>query len=255
MQSPGDPLCGVCIGDFADPSNTVSGVSVSGFTVTGFAFGIFVFAADQTSVRSNQLVDNAEYGVFANSSTNTTIVGDTATGSAEAGFYIGDSPNANATVSGNESSGALFGVFVRHAEGGTITSNRLHDNCVGVVVLADAPGPAGDFDISTTASATTRSSATEEPPVVSGVGVAGRRERRHHLEQQHRGQPSGRASRPHRRRDRHRRFRWTEPVDNTIENNVIVRNAPDIVLGPEAEATTVVTNNICQTSQPSGLCD
>ena len=81
LQSPGDPLCGVCVGDFSDPSNTVTGVSVSGFTVTGFEFGIFVFAADQTSIRNNVLEDNAEYGVFANSSTNTTIVGNTATGS------------------------------------------------------------------------------------------------------------------------------------------------------------------------------
>ena len=99
-------------------------------------------------------------------------MGNTATGSAEAGFYVGDSPDANAKVSGNEASGALFGVFVRHAEGGSITSNRLHDNCVGVVVLADAPGPAGNFDISNNRISHNTKLCDEEPPAVSGVGVA-----------------------------------------------------------------------------------
>ena len=159
-------------------------------------------------------------------------------------------------MSGNEASGALFGVFVRHAEGGTITSNRLHDNCVGVVVLADAPGPAGDFDISNNRISHNTKFCDEEPPVVSGVGVAliGAHDvtiSNNNIVDNLPGGPAditggvivigG--------------FGGTEPVDNTIENNVIVRNAPDIVLGPEAEATTVVTNNICQTSQPSGLCD
>ena len=50
-------------------------------------------------------------------------------------------------------------------------------------------------------------------------------------------------------------FGGTVPLNNTITNNVIRNNAPDIVLGPEAESTTVVGNNSCETSQPSGLCD
>ena len=233
----------------------MTGVSVSGFTVTGFEFGIFVFAADQTSIRNNVLEDNAEYGVFVNSSTNTTIVGNMASGSAEAGFYVGDSPNANAKVSGNEASGALFGVFVRHAEGGTITSNRLHDNCVGVVVLADAPGPAGSFDISNNHINHNTKLCDEEPPAVSGVGVIliGAHDvtiSNNNIRDNLPGGPAditggvivigG--------------FENTEPVDNSITNNVIRNNAPDIVLGPEAIDTTVVSNNSCQTSQPSGLC-
>lgn len=70
-----------------------------------------------------------------------------ASGSDEAGFYIGDSPAADATLIGNDSSGNLFGVLIRNALHGKALGNSIHGNCAGVAVLADLPGPAGLFHL------------------------------------------------------------------------------------------------------------
>ena len=72
----------------------------------------------------------------------TTFQGNTAADNAEAGFYVGDSPEAHAQVSGNEAWGNEFGLFFRSASNGEATSNVADGNCLGVLVLADAPGPA-----------------------------------------------------------------------------------------------------------------
>src|SRR5262249_49741658 len=127
---PGDD--GICIaGDFtADPSTGsitvnqyVTGVSITGLTVAGFAGSrIIQIGGSGTWFVGNSALSNGEYGIAAFDSTGTTEQLNRATNSSEAGFYIGDSPQANATLVGNVSSGNLFGFFIRDAQHGTLVA-------------------------------------------------------------------------------------------------------------------------------------
>ena len=124
---------------------------------------------------NNVALGNTGYGFFANTSTGTTFTNDVASGGGEAGFYVGDSPDANASLKNVESFDNLFGIFIRDAQGVKLSGVDSHDNCVGMLVLADAPGPAGDVDgARTVPSATTRRRVREtkrKNPPLSGLGV------------------------------------------------------------------------------------
>src|SRR5205085_2068127 len=85
-----------------------------------------------------------------------------------------DSPDADATLIGNESFDNLFGVLIRNALHGNVVRNSLHGNCDGLAVLADLPGPAGLFHLSgNQVSDNTKACAAGEdiPFPLSGVGV------------------------------------------------------------------------------------
>jgi hypothetical protein len=168
--------------DFSGPTpvinHIVTGVSISGFTIDGQGtqgIGVFVFGASNTSLTNDVAINNFDYGFFANTSSGTTEANDSASGGGEAGFYIGDSPDANARLSKLDSFGNEFGIFVRDAEGVTLNNVNAHDNCIGVFVLADAPGPSGNvsahashFDHNTKACPPITD---ENFPPVSGIGV------------------------------------------------------------------------------------
>ena len=63
-------------------------------------------------------------------------------------------------------------MFIRDADGVTLTGNNLHGNCIGALVLADAPGPAGDVRATGNLARnnTKACPASDEGPAVSGVG-------------------------------------------------------------------------------------
>ena len=171
---------GICIlgdvdFDTGKVNEYVKGVSISGFTVKNFRNeGIFAVGARDATFTDNRLINNGEYGAFALASTGTKIISNVARGSDEAGIYVGSSPHANAKVVGNDTYGNFLGVFIRDALGGTITGNRVHNNCLGVLFLADAPGPSGNFEVKGNwVRDNTRSCpATDEAPPISGVGIS-----------------------------------------------------------------------------------
>jgi parallel beta-helix repeat protein len=171
---------GICVlGDVnfnnGEVNRYVKNVSISGFTVKNFRNeGVFAVGARDAAFMDNRLVGNGEYGIFALFSTGTKIFSNVARGSDEAGIYVGGSPHANAKVLGNETYGNLFGIFVPDALGGTIAGNRVHNNCLGVMFLADATGPSGNFEVKgNQVRDNTRSCpATEETPPISGVGIS-----------------------------------------------------------------------------------
>src|SRR3712207_4232497 len=143
-----------------DVSDYVEGVTITGFTLRNFAgFGIVALGARNAEFANNRAFDNGEYGIAAFASTGTRVISNTTGNDGEAGIYIGDSPRANATVAGNDTYGNLFGIFIRDALGGSISDNNVHNNCVGMLFLADAPGPAGNFEVGVTRYATTRARA------------------------------------------------------------------------------------------------
>lgn len=168
---------GICVFGHLDGEfnliSPVTGVSVTGFTVRGFpSQGIFVVGAANTKVQNNTLANNGAYGVFANTSTNTTIVSNTASGSGEAGIYVGDSPFANAVIKSNTVFGNGFGIFIRSASHGAVTSNNAHDNCLGMLFL-EAPNSSDSWAVSANQvdHNTQSCPAGDDAPPISGGGI------------------------------------------------------------------------------------
>jgi hypothetical protein len=95
-------------------------------------------------------------------------------GSDDAGLYMGDSPHADATVTANETYDSFLGILVRNARHGKIAGNQVHNNSLGMLFLADAPGPAGVFDVrgNKVVNNTRACPAFEGAPPLSGVGIA-----------------------------------------------------------------------------------
>ncbi len=275
-QTPGPNLCpefgspptavdGFCVTGNVDfdtgvVSSYVEGVTIRGFQISDFpASGIVAFGAKGAVFEENRAVDNAEYGIAAFYSTGTQVLGNQTERSGEAGIYIGDSPEARALVDGNLSRGNFIGIFVRDAQLGTIRNNRSTGNCVGVIFLADSPGPAGRMTVAkNTISKNTKACAASEDgetPAVSGLGVAllganGVTIKKNTILDNKpagptafqggvfigKGDPNG-----------------TAPENNLVAGNRIQRNQPDL-FWDKSGTGNVFRNNRCDTSRPRGLC-
>jgi parallel beta-helix repeat protein len=257
---------GICVlGDVDFHTGKVSGyvqnVSVIGFTTRNFKdFGIVAFGAQDARFMKNRAFDNGEYGITAFSSSGTKIIANLTSGSGEAGIYVGDSPHADATVAANETYNNLFGILVRNALHGKITANQVHNNCDGMLFLADAPGPAGVFDVMDNKvwNNTRACPATEETPPISGIGIAllGARGVQINGNQIIHNVPSGPTKPPF-----HSggvvvvsSFKGTLPTNNTVTGNTILRNKPDILWDKSGSGNRLKPNN-CKTSKPGRLCE
>jgi parallel beta-helix repeat protein len=235
----------------------VKNVSVSGLRVKNFRNeGVFAVGARDATFIGNRLIGNGEYGAFALFSTGTRILSNVARGSDEAGIYVGGSPHANAKVLGNETSGNLFGIFVRDALGGTIAGNRVHNNCLGVLFLADAPGPSGNFVVrgNQVRDNTRACPETDETPPVSGVGISlfgarGVEVTGNHITGNVPSGPSifsGGVVVV-------RGFGGTAPRNNSVVANDFGHNRPDISWDGSGSGNHFAKNK-CDTSVPKRLC-
>jgi nitrous oxidase accessory protein NosD len=236
----------------------VSNVTIIGFKISGFSdSGIVALGAHNAKFTNDVALNNGSYGITAFSSTDTQMSFNRASGSGEAGFYIGDSPMADAHVFGNKSTNSLFGLLVRNAEHASVTGNRFHNNCVGMVVLADAPGPAGNVNIvgNRITNNTKACAAGEDVPFpLSGVGIGlvGAHDVLIRSNWITGNTPSAATQ-----------FQGgvlivsgmggTAPMNNTVRHNVIRNNDPDVFWDGTGTGN-VVTHNLCHTSTPSSLC-
>jgi len=259
--TPGD-VNGFCVlGDVDFDTGVVNrevkNVTIEGFTIRGFSdSGIVAFGAHNATFAWNVAEDNDEYGITAFASTGTRMLFNRASDAGEAGFYIGDSPNAGAKLVGNESFNSLFGVLIRNAEHGSVFHNSFHGNCVGIVVLADAPGPAGSFRIKGNhiKNNTKACPAGEDNDVpLSGIGIAlvGSNDVKVKGNLITGNTPSGETA-----------FSGgvvvvsgdaTAPSNNTVKGNVILKNSTDIFWDGTGTGNTF-KKNLCKTSDPAGLC-
>jgi parallel beta-helix repeat protein len=252
---------GVCIAGTIDfetfeVTDYVSKVRILGLHVNGFLSGIFAFGAKNAVLSGNTANDNAEYGIFALSSKGTQIVANRTSGSDEAGIYVGGSHPATAKVVGNETSNNLLGVFIRDAEKVSVTGNRIHDNCAGIFVLADAPGPAGALNITGNIiknnSKVCQAPEEEGGETISGLGIglSGAHDVRivgniitgnnapAGVEGAGVGVFTGDGG--------------TIATGNVVKGNVIKNNTPDIFW--DGAGTNTFTSNACATSVPEDLC-
>ncbi|MEJ7815348.1 MAG: NosD domain-containing protein [Rubrobacter sp.] len=232
-------------------------VSISGFTVRNFPeTGIIAIGARNSKFMTNRAVKNGEYGIAAFSSTGTQMIANLTRGSDDAGLYVGDSPHADATVAANETYDNFLGILVRNALHGKIAGNRVHNNCLGMLFLADEPGPAGVFDVrgNKVVNNTRACPAFEGAPPLSGVGIAllgarGMEIKGNHIVHNVPSGPTGFSGGVVVTKG----FGGTPPTNNTLTGNTILRNKPDILWDKSGSGNRLKPNN-CKTSKPGGLC-
>jgi parallel beta-helix repeat protein len=259
LKPPAKPTSSSC-GPEGGPSGfcvQADNVSISGFTVRNFPdTGIFAIGARNAKFMTNRAVNNRGYGIAAFSSTGTRMIANQTSGSDDAGLYVGDSPNANATVAGNETSGNFLGILVRNALHGKIVGNQTHNNCVGMLILADEPGPAGVFDVrgNKVVDNTRACPSFEGGPPFSGIGIAllGARGMEitgnqivHNVPSGPTGFSGGVVVT--------KGFKKTPPTNNTVTNNTIHKNKPDILWDKSGSGNRLKPND-CKTSKPGRLC-
>jgi hypothetical protein len=254
---------GICVlGDVNMATGVVNreirNVMIKGFTISGFSdSGIVALGAHNAQFIDNVANNNDTYGITAFSSTATKMLFNRASGAGEAGFYVGDSPHANAQVIGNQSWNSLFGILIRNAEHGWVVANRFHDNCVGVVVLADAPGPAGMFwfKFNHITNNTKACPAGEDAPFpLSGVGVGLIGANGVHITHNViTGNVPGGPTAFQGGIVLAKGMGGTVPTANRVWANVIRHNQPDL-FSDGSGTDNVFANNHCQTSTPAGLC-
>jgi nitrous oxidase accessory protein NosD len=260
-ENPAEPahLSGICIiGALEGESVTdpVTDVKVRGLTVRGAAgTGLIALGTDDLDVRRNHFVDNGGYGAASFATTGTRFLDNVATGNFEAGFYVGDSPDSNAMVRDNVSEDNELGFFFRNASHGVARDNHAVGNCAGILVLANAPGPATNWVIEDNAVIENNRTCTNVP--VSGAGIVLLGAQDVHVEdndvegnRQADGSLAGGGI--------HVLTAFfipgATPPSAVLEDNDLSGNTPaDIVWDSTGELE--VDENSCATSIPAGLCD
>jgi parallel beta helix pectate lyase-like protein len=265
-SEPGQPATiGICVlgqinFDTGEVLRPVEDVTISGFRLRDFPdSGILAFGAKDATFAHNVALDDDEYGLTAFTSTGTRMLFNRASGAEEAGFYIGDSPQADATLVGNIATDSRFGILWRNAEGGSAVHNRVHGNCVGIMVLSGIeglPGTAGGLSMrANVIRANTRPcEASEEGPALSGVGIAiaGAHDNRVIGNLITGNVPPGETAFSGGVavvRD----FLGAAPNDNLIKGNVVLNNDPDLFWDGSGSGNRF-RHNLCRTSDPAGLC-
>jgi parallel beta-helix repeat protein len=252
---------GICVLGQTDAMGNVTQFvrndGVTGFTISGFpGTGIIALGAQDASFTSNTATDDGEYGIAAFSSSGTWVASNTTTGNDEAGIYIGDSPDARATVERNTTWGNGFGIFVRDAEGAWLTWNDVRFNCLGILVLADAPGPAGNVTMrwNSVVHNNRACPANDEGGPISGIGIALVGANDSYLNQNEikDNRPGGDTD-----------FSGglvvisgeggTPPTNNVATGNFLAQNDPDIFWDGTGTGN-VLQPNACFSSVPAGLC-
>jgi hypothetical protein len=218
--------------------------------------GIIATEARNPKFMTNRAFNNGEYGIATFSSPGTKMIANITRGSDDAGLYVGDSPHVNATIVGNETYDNFLGILVRNARHGKIAGNQVHNNCVGMFFLADAPGPAGVFDVrgNKVVNNTRACPAFEGAPPLSGVGIAllgarGMEIKSNHIIHNVPSGPTGFSGGVVVVSG----FEGTPPTNNTLTGNTILRNKPDIVWDKSGSGNRLKPND-CKTSKPARLC-
>jgi nitrous oxidase accessory protein NosD len=243
-----------------DISDYASRVRIKGFTIEEFSgAGIFAFGSELLRVTQDKLLDNGGYGVFALSSKRPHYVHNLSSGNSAPGLYVGDSPEADVVVRHNrsiENSGE--GILLRNAVGGKVSQNRLIGNCAGLLAVADAPGPAGNFQIDHNRVLQNNNACPGEPeedePPISGLGIAvlGAFDTGVSHNKVGGNQPTGDsfvsggiavAEGP----------AGTDPQNNVVGHNKAFDNVPNDVFW-DGSGTVAFKKNHCATSDPDGLC-
>ncbi len=169
---------GVCVLGTADDqgqvTDRVSDVVVSGIQFLGWpGMGVFAFGTQDLLLDGNAAYDNGEYGLASFDGLGAVIRNNRTGGAGEAGIYLGDSADAGAKITHNDSWDSTFGIFVRHSSGVTVQQNHVFSNCEGILILDDGQGGVEDVTIKfNSATVNTKACpASDDGPALSGGGI------------------------------------------------------------------------------------
>jgi hypothetical protein len=144
---------GICVIGQFNPDGTfgppVTGTRIDGFIVEHFTdFGVFLLNAADSAVSNTEARMNKAYGISGFVLSGVRYSNNISHDNGEPGFYIGDSPVANAVVTGNRSfrngvgGPEGFGFLFRDSSVGVVRGNVASDNCVGFVFVDSPQDPA-----------------------------------------------------------------------------------------------------------------
>ena len=240
-------IAGICIRGNGQTGTPVTGVTVTGVRAEGFiAFGLLALLAENVTFEDDAAIDNGEYGLAAFESSGIVMRNNVASGNALAGLYVGDSPDAAATLEGNDTSDSAYGFFLRDTKGGSVTGNTIHGNCIGVL-LFDTSSPIHAARWSVVGNTIEDNSrfcrGGRNEPALAGIGVAIAGGRRNTVE--------GNLIQNN-RTNRNVAFHGgvvlvrveLVPKNNTVTGNTLIRNRPNIFTDGSGSGN-VIANNDC----------
>jgi parallel beta-helix repeat protein len=168
LEPPAAPATNACY-DPTDPDEVVHGICVSGDV--DFATGEIQRYVERVTVTGFTVRGFTGNGISAAAARDATLAGNVTEGNGDGGIAAIGSTGVR--MRSNRTAGNRFGIYVGSSVGGSIAGNAVHDNCVGVFVLA-AFGPAGAFGIAANAvrDNTKACPAAGDWPALSGAGVA-----------------------------------------------------------------------------------
>jgi nitrous oxidase accessory protein NosD len=256
----GEAVHGICVSgdvdlDTGEVSRYVEDVTVSGFTIRDFTgSGINLTAARDATITGNVAVHNIESGIAASAAPGTRMLFNRASGTDRAAFFVFRSPAVS--LIGNVAEDSRYGIQIGDTVHGRLLANSVHDNCVGVLLIADAPGPVGEFRIAGNRIQTnTRACpSNDDSPALSGAGlvlfgargntivnnlITGNRPAGESLVSGGVAVIAGPGG--------------TAPTDNVVQRNTIRGNDPDIFWDQTGNGNVLLPNR-CRTSNPPSLC-
>ncbi|HYX84087.1 MAG TPA: right-handed parallel beta-helix repeat-containing protein [Gaiellales bacterium] len=271
----GSSVNGICVaGQFdqsGNPGPPVHGVTIRHLSVRGFGgFGIVLFNADGTTVKGAAAVGNGEYGISGFLLHGVRFINSLARLNGAPGFYIGDSPQANAVVTGNRSfaNGASSGVegigfLFRDSSSGRVWGNTARNNCAGMIFVdsSENPAPASHWTAwDNAASHNNLACAAEQgggAPALSGIGITlfGASHSVLFGNRANNNQPSGPSV-----------FSGgivvassaaaggSDPVANLVKKNHAHGNSPFDILFDRTGSHNRFVDNDCGTSSPGWIC-
>jgi nitrous oxidase accessory protein NosD len=237
-------------------NDRVSGILFDG----GWNFGVFGYGTTGLQITNNGAENYREYGFARFASSGGVIENNEARGldGSEAGVYVGDSPDAHAVIRGNEASGSLLGVFVRHSHGVQVAYNHVEGNCQGIFILDDGePGGAGDANIHDNVAHANNlfcPPGEENPPAQGGgillMGAVNSTVSRNTVlgnsgEQFNSGGIVLLSA---------AMFGGSDVMNNVVNDNSAYSNHPADIIYDGSGSGNVFTNNHCDSSDPAGLC-
>ena len=157
---------------------TVKDLTVAGFPSTG----IYAYEAEDYTVARVRARDNQGYGIAGFELEGVRYLDSVATGNHAPGIYIGDSPEAQAVVSGNTATsngvgGEGFGFLFRDSSHGLVVGNHASGNCVGFHFLDhrfNPDEPLSDWTAEGNTATHNNGACPDAPtifPAFSGVGI------------------------------------------------------------------------------------
>jgi Right handed beta helix region len=270
----GSSVHGICVAGQFDQSGTpgapVRGVTIRDLSVHGFGgFGVGLFNANGTTVRRVAAIGNAEYGISGFVLHGVRFINSLARLNGAPGFYIGDSPQANAVVTGNRAFGngtsgvEGIGFLFRDSSWGRVWGNTARNNCAGMIFVdtSENPAPATHWTAwGNTASHNNHACAAEQGggvPPLSGIGITlfGASHSVLSGNWVNNNQPSGPSV-----------FSGGiivasstlagggDPAGDLVKRNHAHGNSPFDILFDQSGSNNRFVNNDCGTSNPAGIC-